>query len=147
MERYDPRRPNHLRHAGTFNNNVLSMAAGVAGLTYVFTPEVAETLFERGEALRAQLNLMSAGLDMQWTGLGSLMTVHFQQGPIASPAPVAPGDELKELFFFEMLAAGFYLARRGMLALSLEIGPEELDGFSDAVREFVRRWRPLLGGS
>jgi glutamate-1-semialdehyde 2,1-aminomutase len=98
MERYDPRRPNALRHAGTFNNNVLSMAAGVAGLTYVFGPEVAGTLFERGEALRAQLNSMSAGLNMQWTGLGSLMTVHFPQGPISCPERIRPDDGLKELF-------------------------------------------------
>jgi hypothetical protein len=31
-----------------------------------------------------------------------------------------------------------------MLALSLEIGADELDGFSDAVGDFVQRWRPLL---
>ncbi|MFZ0173605.1 MAG: aminotransferase class III-fold pyridoxal phosphate-dependent enzyme, partial [Acidimicrobiales bacterium] len=70
MERYDPRRTDALPHAGTFNNNVLSMAAGVAGLTSLFTPAAAEALFERGEALRDRLNGTSAGLNMQWTGLG-----------------------------------------------------------------------------
>ena len=33
MERYDPRGAGAIPHAGTFNNNVLSMAAGVAGLS------------------------------------------------------------------------------------------------------------------
>ena len=33
MELFDPRRADALPHAGTFNNNVLSMAAGVAGLS------------------------------------------------------------------------------------------------------------------
>ena len=35
MSLYDPRRPGALAHAGTFNNNVLSMAAGYAGLATV----------------------------------------------------------------------------------------------------------------
>jgi len=145
MERYDPRRVDALAHAGTFNNNVLSMAAGVAGLSRLFTPEAAEALFERGEALRTRLNRIGAGLNMQWTGLGSLMTVHFQQPPITRTEEMAPDSGLKELFFFDMLAAGFYLARRGMLALSLEIGSDELEGFSDAVKNFVERRRRLLG--
>ncbi|MGD0593464.1 MAG: aminotransferase class III-fold pyridoxal phosphate-dependent enzyme [Acidimicrobiales bacterium] len=144
MERYDPRRTDALPHAGTFNNNVLSMAAGVAGLTSLFTPAAAEALFERGEALRDRLNGTSAGLNMQWTGLGSLMTVHFQPGPLLRPEDAAPDLGLKELFFFDMLAAGFYLARRGMLALSLEIGSEEIEGFGAAVQEFAERRRPLL---
>src|SRR5262249_17255741 len=37
MGRLDPRRGDALSHAGTFNNNVLSMAAGCAGLTKVLT--------------------------------------------------------------------------------------------------------------
>ena len=72
------------------------------------------------------------------------MTVHFQQAPIACAADIAPDHGLTELFFFDMLASGFYLARRGMLALSLEIGTTELDAFSDAVRTFVDDRRPLL---
>lgn len=51
---------------------------------------------------------------MRWTGTGSLMTAHF------------------------------HLARRGMVALSLEVGEAELDGFADAVAEFLHnRARPL----
>ena len=33
--------PDALPHSGTYNNNVLSMAAGVAGLSTVFTPDAA----------------------------------------------------------------------------------------------------------
>ena len=39
MERFDPRRPDAFQHAGTFNNNVLTMNAGLAGLTKIYTPE------------------------------------------------------------------------------------------------------------
>jgi glutamate-1-semialdehyde 2,1-aminomutase len=144
MERYDPRGANPIPHAGTFNNNVLSMAAGVAGLSNIFTAESADALFDRGEALRSRLNHIGDDLQVQWTGRGSLMTVHFQRAPIACAADIAPADGLKELFFFDMLASGFYLARRGMLALSLEIGADELDSFSGAVHQFVTDRRPLL---
>ena len=39
MARLDPRDPEALVHSGTFNNNVLTMAAGLAGLEKVLTPE------------------------------------------------------------------------------------------------------------
>ena len=52
MARFDPRRPDALPHAGTFNNNVLTMAAGLAALTEVYTPAAAAALNARGEALR-----------------------------------------------------------------------------------------------
>ena len=37
MGQFDPRRPGALPHAGTFNNNILTMSAGVAGLRHVST--------------------------------------------------------------------------------------------------------------
>ena len=137
MERYDPRQPGALPHAGTFNNNVLTMAAGYAGMSRLFTPDAADALFHRGEALRAALNDISRGR-MQWTGLGSLMNAHFGGKEDAlDPA-------LRELFFLDMLERGFYLARRGMVALSLEIGEDEIARFLDAVTEFTATHRALL---
>ena len=145
MERYDPRQPGALPHAGTFNNNVLSMAAGHAGLTEIFTPETADALFHRGEALRARLNALAGDAGMQWAGLGSLLTVHFLRGPIRSPVDAALGSAgLRELFFFDMLEHGFYLAPRGMVTLSLEIGDAEGDAFCAAVAEFVEARGGLL---
>ncbi len=143
MDRYDPRRADALPHAGTFNNNVLTMAAGVAGLTELFAPAAADALFARGEALRARLNALSPAL--QWTGLGSLLTAHFHQGPIRGPADIAGVDPgLRELFHLDMLDRGFYLARRGMIALSLEIGAAEMDAFVEAVAEFLESRASLL---
>ena len=61
LELFDPRRANALGHAGTFNNNVLTMAAGRAGLEEVFTPERARKLHERGDKLRESLQEASRG--------------------------------------------------------------------------------------
>ena len=107
MELFDPRRPDALPHAGTFNNNVLTMAAGLAGLTEVYTPEAAEALNARGDAMRERLNALCRAADapVQFTGIGSMMAVHTTRGPIRTAADAANGDaKLKELFFFDMLA-------------------------------------------
>jgi glutamate-1-semialdehyde 2,1-aminomutase len=140
MVMFDPRRPNALPHAGTFNNNVLTMSAGVAGLTQVYTPEAARTLNARGDALRQRLNDLCHRHEvaMQFTGIGSMMTVHMTDAPIRSPADAARGDQkLKELFFFDLLAAGIWLARRGMINLSLPIGDTECDALVLAIERFM----------
>jgi glutamate-1-semialdehyde 2,1-aminomutase len=56
MERFDPRRPDAFQHAGTFNNNVLTMNAGLIGLTELYTPEHARALNQSGDRLRGRLN-------------------------------------------------------------------------------------------
>ena len=147
MDLFDPRRPDALPHAGTFNNNVLTMHAGLAGLTQVYTPAAADALNARGEALRARLNdaCARAGAPMQFTGRGSMLALHTCRGPIRSAADVARGDAaLKELVFFDLLARGIWLARRGMMTLSLPIGDAECDALVSAVEGFLDERRALL---
>jgi glutamate-1-semialdehyde 2,1-aminomutase len=150
IDLFDPRRADALPHAGTFNNNVLTMHAGLTGLTEVYTPAAADALNARGEALRHRLNALCEAADapMQFTGIGSMLAVHFVRGPIRSPADAARGDvKLKELFFFDMLAHGIWLARRGMMALSLPIGDAECDKLADAVAEFLQTRASVLAAA
>lgn len=136
-----------LPHSGTFNNNVLTMAAGRRALGEVFTAERAEELFQFGEEMRAALNavLSQAGTSMHFEGLGSLATVHFRPGPAIRPTvPSAKETALRDLFFFDMLEAGIYLAKRGMIALSLPVSKVEIGLFVDAVKEFASVRRPFL---
>ncbi|SDR63295.1 glutamate-1-semialdehyde 2,1-aminomutase [Rhizobiales bacterium GAS191] len=147
MNRYDPRRPDALPHAGTFNNNILTMSAGLAGMTEIFTPDAARQLTALGEDLRRRLNEACAahGAPMQFTGRGSLMAVHFLGRPVRTPRDAAEGHQgLKELFFFDMLERGIYFARRGMLILSLPIGAAECDRLVEAVQDFLVTRTPLL---
>ncbi len=132
-----------LGHAGTFNNNVLTMAAGIATLEHTLTSDALGALNERGDRLRSRLDesFLESGLPMSVTGLGSLMNVHPVPGPVRSPADLVGGFEpLRELFFFDLLEAGFYLARRGFIALSLPIGDDDLDAFAAAVDAWCRSW-------
>jgi glutamate-1-semialdehyde 2,1-aminomutase len=150
MDLFDPRRPDALPHAGTFNNNVLTMSAGLVGLTEVYTPDAASALNARGDALRVRLNGLCRAHDapMQFTGIGSMFAVHVTRGPVRSPADAAKGDaKLKELFFFDMLAQGIWLARRGMFTLCLPIGDAECDRLAAAVEEFLSSRRSLLAAA
>jgi glutamate-1-semialdehyde 2,1-aminomutase len=148
MDLFDPRRVDALPHAGTFNNNVLTMTAGLTGLTEIYTPEAAVALNARGETLRGRLNELCAAADapIQFTGIGSMLGVHTMRGPVTNPELAAKADpKLKELFFFDMLAHGFWLARRGMMTVSLPIGEAECDALVAAVEEFLSVRRSLLG--
>ena len=116
MAAYDPTRPGALLHAGTFNNNVLSMSAGIAGLTRVLTDEALTELNARGDRLRAR---------------GRNEIVPARHGPrLADDHPPAQRPS-KQLLFFELLDAGLLDSpRRGMIALSLPITDEHCDAFA-----------------
>ncbi len=147
MKRFDPSRPDALPHAGTFNNNVLSMAAGVAGLSEIFTPAACIELNERGDKLRDDLNKLfqDRSVALQVVGYGSLMTIHATASPIRTPADLSTSDQhVKELMFFDLLEEGIWLARRGMITLSLPLGSSECDSIVDAMDRFVHRRAALL---
>jgi glutamate-1-semialdehyde 2,1-aminomutase len=144
MSRFDPRRPDALAHPGTFNNNVLSMSAGLAAHQALGDDRIV-AVNARGDALRDRLNDVCAGAAMGFTGLGSLLNVHFTRQPVHTVDDVEAGDEaVGELFFFELLARGIYLARRGFIALSLPIGDAECDRLVAEVAAFVERHSQLL---
>lgn len=140
LAQFDPRH-GCLAHAGTFNNNVLTMAAGIAGLEQVYTREAALELNARGDRLRGQLNEVLAPMPMQFTGQGSVMNLHPTGIPIRRPSDI-PTDrnDLRDLFFFHLLECGIYSARRGLFALSLPLTDRELSRLVTATQAFVERY-------
>jgi glutamate-1-semialdehyde 2,1-aminomutase len=149
MARFDPSHPDALPHSGTYNNNVLTMAAGVAGLSEVFTPAAALALNAGGDRLRARLNGLArrAGAPLQVAGVGSIMCVHFHDRPLCGPADAEPANAAaRALFHLDMLERGFYLARRGFISLSLPLEPADHDAFAAAFEDFIATYGPVLGG-
>jgi glutamate-1-semialdehyde 2,1-aminomutase len=147
MERFDPRRPDAFQHAGTFNNNVLTMNAGLAGLTELYTPERARALNAGGDRLRERLNavVQKRGLAMQFTGLGSMLAVHMTDAPIRSQEDAEKGNvALRDLFYFDLVARGIWFAKRGMLALSIALDEQDGTKLVDAVDEFTETRAPLF---
>src|SRR5271167_2729457 len=147
MERFDPRRPDAFQHAGTFNNNVLTMNAGLVGLTELYTPERARALNQWGDRLRQQLNAVvrRSGLAMQFTGIGSMMSVHMADAPIRSAEDAERGNAaLRDLFYFDLLARGIWFAKRGMFALSIALDEADCDKLVELVEEFAQTRAPLF---
>ncbi len=147
MQRFDPRSPDAFPHAGTFNNDALTMAAGLAGITEVFTPAAAHALNAAGDRLRERLDgaMKARGAPLQVTGLGSMMCVHFAAGDIRTPEDAAAGDgSAAALFHIEMIARGHYIARRGMINLSLPMTDADFDGLVAALEDFLDVHGPVL---
>ena len=149
MAMFDPRRPDAVPHAGTFNNNTLTMSAGITAIGEIYTPEVAMAHNARGDALREALNAIArrVSVPVQVTGRGSMMALHVAAAPPRNAEDAAAGDPgLKELLFLDLLERGFYIARRGMVALSLAVGDDELAAFREAVEEVLALRAPLFRG-
>jgi glutamate-1-semialdehyde 2,1-aminomutase len=123
MMRFDPSREDAFQHAGTFNNAVLTMAAGTAGLTKVYTRYEAARLNGLGDALRERLN--EVGDWLHATGYGSMVGLHLD-------------EERKALLHLHMLEQGYSYARRGFVALSLPLSEDDVDGFASAVERLNR---------
>jgi len=123
------------------------MAAGVAVLEQVWTATAATELYTMGEWLQEELEQVSkeAGSILRVTGVGSLMTLHFSTKEVRSAADVQESlIDLKELFFFDMLKKGFFLAQRGMISLMTVTTKEELNNFVEAVRQFLVERKDLV---
>ncbi|MBK0329629.1 aminotransferase class III-fold pyridoxal phosphate-dependent enzyme [Rhodobacteraceae bacterium F11138] len=140
MDWFDPSRPGAFSHGGTFNNNILSMSAGMAGMTKVLTEEACKAFNDRGDALREQMceTLARHRIAGTVSGRGSLMALHFVLEPVTTPATLDSGNQRHlGLFHVEMLLRGFYVAPRGMIALSLPFGAAEAAEFIAAFDDFL----------
>lgn len=136
MARFDPSSPDALPHAGTFNNNVLTMAAGLAGLTEVIDDAVIIDLNERGDRLRRGLHEAVSPFGWCATGHGSMVGLHPVSGPVRSTADLSEANpHLRELLFLELVERGWYIAARGFIALSIEITDDDIENFIAAVTD------------
>jgi glutamate-1-semialdehyde 2,1-aminomutase len=140
MDAFDPATGGTLTHGGTYNNNVVTMAAGAAAMSELLSADVLDALYARGVDLQRRIADVLAGssLPLSVTGLGSLMTIHSVAGPVRSPADLESSDaDLKQLLLHEMLHRGVYLAARGYMALSVAISDADCDRFVVALAESV----------
>lgn len=149
MDRFDPAAPGAFSHGGTFNNNVLSMAGGLAGFTQVLTEQACTSLNARGDRMRERMNatLEKHGVEAIVLGRGGVMNLHFVAGPVDTPAALERGDpRLLALWHMEMLLRGFHVTPRGMMALSMPFGDAELDAFMAAFEDFLVTHKSMLPG-
>ena len=147
MAQFNPKRQGALAHAGTFNNNVCSMAAGCAALSKVYTAQVAEDFLQLSEAFRRSLNDMFAtkAVPMYANGLGSMIALHFSREPTKRPSDITTGCRaLRPLLHMELLLDGMLVCSRGDLFLSLPMDDEHLSKAHVALEQFADRYKPLI---
>lgn len=147
MDRFDPARPDALKHAGTFNNNVCTLAAGLAGLSRVFTPERAADFFSRSEDFRLSMNreFRERNLPMQCVGLGSMFSLHFTADPVNAPADIpAHSRLLGQLFHMHSLLKGVLVCARGDLFLSLPMTDADLQKVREVMLDFAASYPDVL---
>ncbi|MCJ1433076.1 hypothetical protein MMC27_002435 [Xylographa pallens] len=158
MEMFDPR-SGRLSHAGTFNNNIVSMAAGCAGCELLdeerinklnvlgeYFKELIEAVLEHHGLCEITRGTSSADSSenagtiarppkMWISGIGSILVIHFG---------ASGKDLLLELFYHHMLQERIYLAQRGFMALSIEITKKDTQCFVIAMDGFISRYKQLI---
>jgi glutamate-1-semialdehyde 2,1-aminomutase len=147
MKHFDLRSGGLLSQGGTFNNNILTMTAGLTGVRDVYTPEACVKLNNLGDGLRDAINALGAakGVALQATGSGAMMNTHWLRGPITHPGVVqAATDPLRRLFQLEMILRGFYASQRGIITLSLPYTEQDIANFLYAIRDYVAEYGALI---
>jgi glutamate-1-semialdehyde 2,1-aminomutase len=147
MAHFNPKLDGNLAHAGTFNNNVCSMAAGCAAMSKIYTPQRAANFFDWSEAFRLSLNEMFAkeSVPMYANGLGSMIAIHFSRKPTKKPADISAGcRSLRPLLHMELLLEGVLVCSRGDLFLSLPMDDKHLSKVRRVLENFADRYKSLI---
>jgi len=71
--------------------------------------------------------------------------MHTSPSPIHSTADLKDSDDrIMELIFLDLLEKGYYIARRGFIALMLPVGDAEIEGFRNAFSAVLKKRDELL---
>lgn len=147
MAHFNPKHQDHWNHAGTFNNDVCSMAAGCAAMGKIYTQQRAQEFFEWSEAFRLSLNELFAArsVPMYANGLGSIIAIHFSDKPTRKPSDITAGCQaMRPLLHLEMLLEGVLICSRGDYFLSLPMTDAHLSRARSALGKFIDRHQPLI---
>jgi glutamate-1-semialdehyde 2,1-aminomutase len=121
--------------------------AGHVGLSKIYTPEVAAQFTKSGDDLRGRLNTATEGTRVVFTGIGTIMGVHFPKDGtrvIERSGEVEEIDTLRDLFWLDMMEEGFWVVRRGFIALVLGTPAAEFDRFVACVEAWVSKREDIV---
>ena len=147
MALFNPKLGGALAHAGTFNNNVCSMAAGCAAMGEIYTPERAAEFFDWSESFRASLNelFVAKAIPMYANGMGSMIAIHFSSRPTKIPADISAGcRSLRPLLHMELLLEGVLICGRGDIFLSLPMDETHFSKARLALESFIDRNKSVI---
>jgi len=130
-----------VQHAGTFNGNPMTAAAGVATLENL-TPDKFEYLDNLGESLRSKLRALFTELEvpMGVTGVASLFALQFTSTEVTDYRSFATNDKkLLNMMFIGLLNEGFLMSNRCAGNVSTVHTEDDVDAFVSAVRNVLAR--------
>ncbi|MCY4473937.1 MAG: aspartate aminotransferase family protein [Chloroflexi bacterium] len=145
MSMWDPSQSGgpQVSHAGTFNGNPMTAAAGVATLREL-SVDVYEDLGKKGDYLRQKLRDVIAEIEapMGVTGAASLFGIQATPEAVRDYRSYATNDsDLLEMVFMGMMNEGYLLSSKCAGNVSAAHSYAELDGFVEAFgRVLERAW-------
>jgi glutamate-1-semialdehyde 2,1-aminomutase len=147
MSVFDPRLPNHLHHSGTFNGNLMTMAAGSVALD-LLTGEEIERINALGERLAGGLRRLLARreeLGGVVTSCGSLVHVNFEtEGEVRAYSDLNLDSPVMAAFHLAALDEGVYFAPRCFMNTSTAMDERVIDDVLEACSRALERVAALL---
>ena len=147
MSLFDPRLPDHLHHSGTFNGNLITMAAGSVALDLLPQSEIhrINTLGERlADGLR-QLFAQREELGAVVLNCGSLVHVNFgTEGEVRTYSDLNLGSPLMAAFHLAALDEGVYFAPRCFINTSTAMDEQVIDDVLEACSRAMVRLPGIL---
>jgi glutamate-1-semialdehyde 2,1-aminomutase len=149
MSVFNPEVRRSVNHGGTFNGNNVTMGAGIAALE-MYDQASADRINGLGERLRKGFCRAAekAGVKARFTGLGSLINVHWGEkepnnAKESALMKTAAGDVVS-LLHLEMLNHGIYSAPRGMFIVSTPMTEKEIDRAVEAFETTLHVLKPFI---
>ena len=129
--------PRHLKHSGTYNGNLVSMAAGLRAVELLTEQEITR-INEAGTMLAdtAAKSMAECGLPGSVTGYGSMFNIHLGDGvrSVETGTDVLGEDpRLMRLLHLALLNEGVFSAPRGFLNGSTALGDANLAEVAQAI--------------
>jgi glutamate-1-semialdehyde 2,1-aminomutase len=147
MSLFDPRLPDHLHHSGTFNGNLITMAAGSVALDLLPRSEIhrINTLGERlADGLR-QLFAQREELGAVVHNCGSLVHVNFEtEGEVRTYSGLNLDSPLMAAFHLAALDEGVYFAPRCFINTSTAMDEQVIDDVLEACSRAMVRLPGIL---
>ena len=140
--------PAHMKvmHAGTFNGNPVTMAAGLAAMEHL-TPDKIRKANALGDALRRGFTevLVEQGVHGQATGLGSLVGIHLVPHPVRNyrDASAVP-PVLRDALHLSLLNRGVLTSRGGVLNTSTVMTESDVNRVVEAFQDALVELKPAI---
>jgi glutamate-1-semialdehyde 2,1-aminomutase len=133
-----PTAGSRVTHAGTFNANPITLAAGKATLN-LLTSDALSTLNARGQSVRDELADICSGLPLRVTGAGSLFKISATGEEIRNYRNSVTADRSWEGYAsLELLNRGFLLTPQLQGCLSMVTTDTQIERLLDAIRRIVK---------